>query len=217
MYSETIEDYSTVNVTFNSEGSLLLFEYNPFTLTWYPDQILPGILSAHNTLYYSTLQLQIEAYFYNRHIGKWELFETHKNIVDNTGTIKIHAFPIAPKGIMDPIVPVAFHIIINNSTSELPDFIRSIIDTAKIGIWSHPVYMVTDSHYKAPELCKECHANTTNSINMAMHKACPCRVEQARLQISDYTEMKNVFEHRLKEFLHKESATCFQLMSGYGI
>ncbi len=216
VFLESIEELASANVS--SQKSLLYFEHNPLTLNWNPSQILPIVYN------YSKFKLRIEAYFYkmDSHGIKWELFEIHENIVENTGSIEISSFPVAPKGLVDSIIPIAFRIIVNNSPV-LPNFIRPLIKNEKIGIWSHPIYMVIIPDYqeRAPKLCREWHSTGHKIVKdgmLYMHKpvTCPCRVEQARVQISGYTEMKTAFEDKLREFLHPESTTCFQSLARYG-
>ena len=189
------------------------------TLNWNTSQILPIVYNGH----YSAFKLRIEAYFYKieSHGIKWELFEIHKDIVENTGSIKLSSFPVAPKDLIDSIIPIAFRIIVNDSP-EIPNFIRPLVKNEKIGIWSHPIYMVNIPDYqeRAPELCKEWHNTSHKIVNEGMYMqkpvACPCRVEQARVQISGYTEMKTAFEDKLRAFLHPKSTTCFQSLARYG-
>lgn len=189
------------DVQFTMLGELLYSDGDAVTLTWTPGDVLPSEISSP-----SDYQVTVEVYAYKS--GAWTLFETVSTL-DNYGNASISMLQQGPSG-DEPIVPIAFRIKAVDSTA-LPSYIRPLVLTGQIGIWSPVAYKIAVPNYSAQTSCSEfvLSQGVSGAELLQNVPSCPCRVSQARMSNSRFTEQRSDAAIQMTRFLHPGADVCF--------
>lgn len=182
-------------------GVLLYSDGDRVTLTWTPSDVLLTEIAGQNDY-----QVTVEVYAYISSV--WTLFEDFGTVV-NTGTTVIPMLKRGPNG-GDPIVPIAFHIKAADSMN-LENYIRPVVQTGQIGVWSPVAYKIADPDYLAGEFCEEFVQNQQITGTDLLQKtiSCPCRANQARIGNSMFLEQRSTTAVQMRRLFYPNAATCF--------
>lgn len=198
------------DVQFRMENILLYSDGDNLTLNWNPHDVIPPQLQSHIVEH----TVKIEVYTYSFHNETWFLFQQIASNINNSGEAFFPTLQPGPGSYEHNVVLMAFRIaplVENSSSSDIPEYVQSLISADQIGIWSSVAYKVTTPDYNsvAPSLCQEWATEPTGLIHVDSNPPCPCNILQARQGNSMFLEMLGERADMVREFFHPGATSCF--------